>query len=157
MTFKRTIGFTAILMLTAVNAFAQLAQGISFSAWGRGAFAPLVIKAEQIQSDGTKVDDYFDNLYVGTASARAGAIEGFQQEFSLKGDYDYIGFELGLGFDGEAGGGATTTKYWYNELGASIWVKPLATSLALSRPSGLTSNTHRHLIALRPAGRVTRI
>lgn len=129
MTFKRTIGFTAILMLTAVNAFAQLAQGISFSAWGRGAFAPLVIKAEQIQSDGTKVDDYFDNLYVGTASARAGAIEGFQQEFSLKGDYDYIGFELGLGFDGEAGGGATTTKYWYNELGASIWVKPLGNEL----------------------------
>jgi len=126
---KKIIVFTAVLFLTAVSVFAQsmnarLEDGISFSAWGKGAFSPLIVYSDAIDANGDAKPDYkFGNLYVGTGSTRQ--FFGFEQEFSLTGSSDYIGFQFGLAFDGEAVNIETQNKYWYNGLGAAIWVKPL--------------------------------
>jgi len=122
---RKALVFTAFLMLTAASVFAQVADGISFSAWGRGAFAPLIVMSDEIDADGNVKKNYQSgNLFAGTGTTKSDY--GFEQEFYLTGTFDSIGFQLGLGFDGKAVGGSITQgDYWHNKLGAAIWVKPL--------------------------------
>ena len=120
---KSKIIFAMFLMLTAVIAFAQPAEGITFNAWGRGAFAPLIVLSDQVKEDGTVVKDHLGNAFVGIGSIRPSY--GFEHELYLKGELNNVGFQLGLSYDGEASPGQTSNKYWYNYLGAAIWIKPL--------------------------------
>jgi len=97
----------------------------TFGAWGRGAFAPLFVLSDSVDADGNvKKDNQNGNFFSGTGSTRANY--GFEQELYIKGEFDYVGFQLGLAFDGEAiKGSITSGKYWYNYLGAAIWVNPI--------------------------------
>ena len=121
----RIIGFAALITLTAANVFAQVADGISFGAWGRGVFAPLVVFSDAINASGDTVKDHQNgNVFAGTGSTKANY--GFEQEFYLTGAFNNVGFQFGLAFDGESvGGSVTSDRYWYNYLGAAIWVTPL--------------------------------
>jgi hypothetical protein len=118
---KKIIGFTAVLILASVNVFAQLAEGISFNAWGRGVFLPLIVRSDKINANGDVEEDPLGSTY--TAVGKGGG-KGFEHELYLRGDLDYVGFQLGLTFDGEAQNN-TPPMSWYNDLGAAIWVKPL--------------------------------
>jgi len=135
--------FTVILILTAVNVFAQLADGISFSAWGRGAFAPLVVFRDAINADGEVIKDHQNgNLFVGTGNTKPNY--GFEHEFYLTGAFDNVGFQFGIAFDGEEIEGSTTSsRYWYNYLGAAIWVNPLGNDLLKITGGTFKENTLR--------------
>jgi hypothetical protein len=122
---NRIIGFAVFFLLTAGSVFAQLADGIKFSAWGRGVFSPLVVFSDEVDKDGNTVKDHLrGNVFVGVGSTRPNY--GFEQELYLTGDLNNVGFQLGLAFDGdkEIPGTVTSDQYWYNYLGAAIWVKP---------------------------------
>ena len=119
---RKIICFTVLVCVAAAGAFAQMADGISFSMWGRGAFAPLVIFNDAVDADGEILKDHRGNTYVGTG-IRPGY--GFEHELYFTGNYNNVGFELGLAYDGEESPGATSARYWYNYLGAAIWVQPL--------------------------------
>ncbi|MDR2953075.1 MAG: hypothetical protein LBU82_07515 [Treponema sp.] len=119
---RRIIIFTVILILASANVFAQLADGISFNAWGRGVFLPLIVRSDPVDQNGDVQKDNLGNTYAAIGSTRGGK-HGFEQELYLKGDLNYVGFQLGLTFDGEAIK-ADPPMSWYNYLGAAIWVKP---------------------------------
>ena len=52
---KKFVIFTLIIAMAAGAAFAQTANGISVNAWGRGVFAPLMVKTAPLEGGETKI------------------------------------------------------------------------------------------------------
>ena len=110
---KKLIVFSVIFALLAGSVFA--ADGIDINAWGRGAFAPLIIQSKE-KALGDDVKDSESVVTGGVGATWGGARP--RVDFRINGANDYVGFTVAS--NGEDGSGLGT-----QDNGAHIWVKPL--------------------------------
>ncbi|MDR0290292.1 MAG: hypothetical protein LBI06_05085 [Treponema sp.] len=117
---KKIVIFSLILAMAAGAAFAQLANGISVNAWGRGAFSPLIVVGDE-DLDG-KTTDYTGGTYVGTGPTWNGngiRSDAIRTDFRLHGNSEHVGFTITFTEDG----------IFRGDDGAQIWAKPFGTDM----------------------------
>jgi hypothetical protein len=119
---KKFVIFTLIGAMAAGAVFA--ADGVSVNAWGRGVFAPLIVRGAPQDGDGkVKKDNYGDDVKA-MAFTGAGATWGGNQvrvDFRIVGNAEFIGF--GVNLKGEA---LANGDFGGNEDTAYIWAKPFS-------------------------------
>jgi len=113
---KKVALLSLVAALIAGPVFAEEA-GISFGAWGRGAFAPLIMVGDT-QNEPADADD--DGFLSGGTGATWGA-PNIAVDLNVTGVSEYIGFGLGLRYSGGAMG--------FNDLGAHIWARPFGSDM----------------------------
>lgn len=119
---KRLISFSLVAALAAGAAFAQVAEGISIDAWGRGAFAPLIIQGAEWDGQGDKVKDSEHQVFAGTGNTWNDSVYA---DINIRGATDYVGFGVGIRVSPNEGDFFNRL----NGLGAHVWVKPFGSDL----------------------------
>ena len=116
---KKLVFLSLLLTLLASAVFAQVADGISIGAWGRGAFAPFIGVGEYKKqgSSGAADETIKAENYMGTGNTWSN-LPSYQ--FSITGNSDYVGFGLGLISDA-SGNPIGGDGPW-----AHVWVKPFS-------------------------------
>ena len=114
---KKFVIFTLISAMAAGAVFA--ADGININAWGRGVFAPLVVKGAP-KTDG-KVDQYSDqkgktvdkkaSAFVGTGATWGGG--QVRVDFRIVGDSEFVGFGLNATAENNTLAGNDDAAYIY--------------------------------------------
>jgi hypothetical protein len=111
---KKLVTFSLLLMLLASAVFAQVADGISIGAWGRGAFAPFIGVGERKVAAGTTDVTVDAENFVGSGVTWG---NNPSYRFDVVGSSDYVGFGIGIASDGGIAG---------NDTGAHVWAKPFS-------------------------------
>jgi hypothetical protein len=123
---KKLISFSVIFALLAGMVFAQ-ESSISFGAWGRGVFAPLIVEtAPQAYGEAAKENPLDPNSKDKKGENYAGAGVTWGEPFarigfSITGNTEFVGFALDI--NGEAGDSVNVGDF------ASIWAKPFGSDL----------------------------
>ena len=136
MIMKKLIAISVVFVFVAGVAFAQLADGISVNAWGRGAFAPLVIVGAEKDTKGDVVKDAAGKEDKADLYAGSGVTWGGPQtrvDFRLHGATDYVGFTIA---SHEGGLGAADDGY-------HIWVRPFGTDILKVTVGSFVNDTLR--------------
>jgi hypothetical protein len=107
---KKIIIFSLILAMAAGAAFAQLANGISINAWGRGAFSPISIATNEDSDGNTK--DNTGGVYSGIGATWGGS--QVRTDWRIHGNSEHVGFTFTF-TEGGLGKG---------DDGMHIWAKP---------------------------------
>ena len=111
---KKCIVFFMLFALITGSAFADLLEGLTLYAWGKGDFVPFKYMNQTI--DGVVVPDSGQTL-AGAGIAWGGMRPDFK--FALKGEYDYVGFDMSFDF--------SVDEWNENDFltgDASAWIKP---------------------------------
>ena len=122
---KKFVIFSLIAVVVAGMAFAQLADGITVNAWGRGVFAPLVVAGAPMDGDGNKLkdangDDLEAKVYTGSNATWGGDDGAPRVDFRINGATDYAGFTVQT--NSETGGVGS------GDAGANLWVQPFGSA-----------------------------
>ena len=113
---KKFVVFTLISAMTAGAVFAQVADGISFQAWGRGAVVPLRVEGPATQN-GKQVDkDAEPELKAGTGTTWSSGANPSRVDFRMQGNASYAGFKFNAT--------AEQNDLMGGDDGAYLWVKP---------------------------------
>jgi hypothetical protein len=118
---KKFVIFTLIGAMAAGAVFA--ADGVNINAWGRGVFAPLIVRGAP-KADGKVLKDNDGNDQKAMAFTGAGATWGGNQvrvDFRIVGNAEFIGF--GVNLKGEA---LANGDFGGNDDAAYIWAKPFS-------------------------------
>jgi hypothetical protein len=130
---KKLVAIAVVFALVTGVVFA--ADGVNINAWGRGVFAPLIVKFPGETYDGKKwkavQDTNFKNkpidkaadAYVGTGSTWGS--DRVRVDFRIVGNSEYVGFGLNAIAEADKG----TGRLAGNDDAAYIWAKPFGSDV----------------------------
>ena len=138
---KKFVVFTLISAMTAGAVFAQVADGISFQAWGRGSIVPLRVEGPPTTNGKTDKDGDGDEmeaqLKAGTGATWGGAN---RVDFRMQGNASYAGFKFNAT--------AEQDQLMGGDEGAYLWVKPFKNDYLKLTAGYLVDDTLRGKIGL---------
>jgi hypothetical protein len=112
---KKLIAIAVVFVLAVGVAFAQVADGISISGWGRAVFSPLVfIDAPRVNGDTPTGAE--SEIYAGSGITWGGPNP--RVDFRVQGNSDYVGF--GVHIQGEAMAVGDFANIWAKPLGSDV-------------------------------------